>query len=132
MDADLVKLVTQSGVAVAALVVLAKIVARVGERMILAIDRVSIKIDEHTKTDTLALADVGNQVGALRQDIAVLASRVDTVIDWGERTPVGGFREPAAPDREADTRRSTGVMRSIRPEGEYSIPRPPPGRGRIP
>ena len=77
---DFVKLVGQGGIAVAALFVLAKMVYRIGERMIAAIDRVGSKIEEHTKADLLAHADVGNQVGDLRQDVAVLSERVDTVI----------------------------------------------------
>lgn len=152
-DVDLIKLLGQSSVAVAALFVLAKIVAKIGDRMIAAIDRVSARIDEHTKTDTLALADVGNQVGALRQDIAVghqvlsqhiavLSTRVDTVIEWGERTPVGAnFTESVPlhqpPSTSSATRRPTprpGTASAAdeaetppeRPAtGHYSFNRPP-------
>lgn len=77
---DFVKLIGQGGIAVAALAVLAKMVYKIGERMIAAIDRVGSKIEEHTKADLLAHADVGNQVGDLRQDVAVLSERVDTVL----------------------------------------------------
>jgi hypothetical protein len=100
---DVVKLLGQSGIAVTALYVLARIVWRVGERMIAAIDRVGVKIEEHTKADTAALAAVSVHVSSLRQDIAVLSGRVDTVIEWGgsERTPVlesGGHRRPPLGD----------------------------------
>lgn len=79
-DVDFIKLIGQGGIAVAALFVLARIVYRIGERMIAAIDRVGSKIEEHTKVDAMAVADVSNQVGDLRQDVAVLSERVDTVI----------------------------------------------------
>lgn len=87
---DYVKLLGQGGISVVALFALARIIARIGERMIAAIDRIGIKIDDHTKADTQALAAVSVHVSSLRQDFAVLASRVDTVIEWGvgERTPV--------------------------------------------
>lgn len=128
-EIDLIKLLGQSGIAVAALYVLARIVWRVGERMIAAIDRVGIKIDEHTKADTQALAAVSVHVSSLRQDIAVLSGRVDTVIEWGERTPtnfVDGVplhRRPSAMD--------DGPEPSERPTtGEYSMRRPPRDRSR--
>ena len=86
-ELDIIKPLGQSGVAVIALVILGRVVWRVGERMIAAIDRVTSKLDEHTVADTRALGD-------LRQDIAVLSSRVDAAIEWQERTPVGGPPTP--------------------------------------
>lgn len=135
-DLDLVKLLGQSGIAVAALYVLAWLVKRVGERMIAAIDRVGVKIDEHTKADTQALAQVGVAVGELRLDIAVLGQRVDTVIDWGERTPVGGqfveslpiHRKPEELDEPERPERSPRERQTQTPTGEYSFRRPPPER----
>jgi len=132
-DTEIWKLLGQSGIAVGALIVLARIVYRVGERMILAIDKVTEKIEAHTKADTAALAAVGVAVGDLRQDIAVLAERVDTVIDWGERTPTG-FVE-SLPVHRASTRdvtreldRPASQERLPRPGGEYSFRRPPADR----
>lgn len=129
-DIEVFKLLGQSGIAVAALAVLARIVWRVGERMIVAIDKIGDKIDSHTKADTAALASVGAELGALRQDLAVLGSRVDTVIDWGERTPVGlNFVESLpihAPREERARTPRSGVPQRARtaPErpdgGEYS------------
>lgn len=118
---DYVKLLGQGGIAVAALLALARIVYRVGERMIVAIDRVSLKIDEHTKADTSALAAVSTNVSSLRQDIAVLSERVDTVIEWNERTtPVAGIHHrPELPEPELPQR----------PTGEYSYKRTPRGGG---
>lgn len=117
---DFVKLAGQGGIAVAALWVLAKMVYKIGERMIAAIDRVGTKIEEHTKADLIAHADVGNQVGDLRQDVAVLSERVDTVIalDRSGRTvspheeraafgssPPPGPLQPLRPERHISERR---------------------------
>lgn len=80
-DANILQLLGQAGIGVGALIILARVVFKIGERMIAAIDRVGSKIDEHTKADTEAL-------GALRQDVAVLNGRVEQALDWKERTPV--------------------------------------------
>lgn len=123
MDTDIVKLVSQGGIALAALVLLARTVWRVGERMIIAIDRVSARLDEHTKTDVAALDAVGKSlaavgqtversVSALQLDVARLSTRVDTVIERADRTPV-----PLGIDDPPSTR--------DRPHGgEYSQHRP--------
>lgn len=100
-EIDLIKLLSQSGVAVVALWILGRVVWRVGERMIEAIDKVVTKLDEHTAADLKAVAD-------LRQDVAVLNGRVEQVIDWQDRTPIGGGPLP----RETPS------------PGMYSIPRP--------
>lgn len=80
-DSNIMQLLGQAGLGVGALVILARVVLKIGERMIAAIDRVGTKIDDHTKADTEAL-------GALRQDVAVLNGRVEQALDWKERTPV--------------------------------------------
>jgi len=153
-NVDFVKLLGQGGIAVVALWVLSKMVYKIGERMIAAIDRVGVRIDEHTKADLMAQADVANQVGDLRQDIAVLSTRVDTVLEleWSERTPVrglpavksGAHRAPEAglaygssrpsptatlPPDDPDPERPDSERRR-RGDGEYLISRPGRERGR--
>lgn len=126
-DLDLVKLLGQGGITVTALGVLAVLLWRIGNRMIAAIDRVGQKVEEHTTTDIAAHGGLGLQFAALREevqrqgadaqrDLAVLASRVDTALDWSERTPVGS--EP-----RAHPRRASSVMRAVddRSETEYSF-----------
>lgn len=142
-EIDLIKLLSQSGIAVAALYVLARIVWRVGERMIAAIDRFGVKLDEHgermiaaverfgerigskiddhTKADTSALAAVSVHVSSLRQDIAVLSSSVNTVIDMHERTPTnimdtGSHRRVVVP---------VSADEDVRPTSEYGLRRLP-------
>lgn len=125
---DFVKLVGQGGIAVAALAVLARIVYRIGERLIAAIDRLGDRVGEHEKSTALSIADVGNQVGDLRQDVAVLSTRVDTVLDF---TPVRGIKVP--PDTRAYGSRPAGddepEDRRPRRDGEYLISRPGRRRG---
>jgi len=93
-EAEVLKLLSQSGLTGVALFVIGRIFWRVGERLIAAIDRIGVKIDDHTERDTRA-------VGELRQDIAVLSTRVDTAIDYQERTPIGGPPVPDPPKRAA-------------------------------
>lgn len=116
-EVELVKMLGQSGIAVGALYVLARIVWRVGERMIAAIDRVGQKIDDHTKADTAALAAVSTNVSSLRQDIAVLSASVDTVIEWSgsERTVKRNTPIPMLPQGDE---RQTGEYRHHRPPKE--------------
>lgn len=126
-EVEIFRMVGQGGIAVGALIILARVVYRIGERMIAAIDRVGTRIDDHTKEDLAAVAE-------LRQDIAVLDARVEQAIDirrelWEhEPTPVGGRMTtpvgtipiPVARDKP-------------RPAGEYShrpgTERGPRGRG---
>lgn len=89
-EAEILKLLGQGGFAGLALFVIGRVFWRVGERLIAAIDRIGVKIDDHTEKDTRA-------VGELRQDIAVLSARVETAIDYQERTPIGG---PPSPEQK--------------------------------
>lgn len=130
-DLDLVKLLGQGGITITALGVLAVLLWRIGNRMIAAIDRVGLKVEEHTKTDIAAHGGLGVQFGVLREevqrtgadmqrDLAVLASRVDAALDWSERTPVGA--EP-----RTHPRRQSAMMRAVddRSDTEYSFTPPP-------
>jgi hypothetical protein len=99
-EEGLLQAVTQGGIGAVALLLLARVAQRVAERMIDAIDRIGQKLDEHTEKDLKAVAE-------LRQDIAVMSARVDTAIDWQERTPIGG---PPSPEQKRAT-----------PRGFYSI-----------
>jgi hypothetical protein len=79
---DALKLVAQGGIGVVALLVLARVVLDAGKRMIEAIDRLVIRIDEHTKSDLEALGKVAERLGRLE-------GKIDGVMDERERTPVG-------------------------------------------
>jgi hypothetical protein len=78
---DLAKLATQGGIAVLALLLLGKVVLRVGERMIAAIDKLVAKVDEHTATDI-------EHHGEVKQAIVRVEGKIDGVLDERERTPV--------------------------------------------
>ncbi|HSR79111.1 MAG TPA: hypothetical protein VLN57_21235 [Xanthobacteraceae bacterium] len=90
-EIDLIKLLAQSGIAGLALVALGWVVRKVGERMVISIDRIGQKIDEHTKADLAAQMSVREIVAELRTDVALLSSHVHTVIEWNgaerERPP---------------------------------------------
>ena len=106
MDPDLVKLIGGGAGLAAALYLLARVLFRIGERMIAAVDRIAEKVDDHTKADLAHHADV-------RAAVERLDSKVDTLVDWQERTPV---------DTPIPTRRQTppGGVRA-QTQGEYSV-----------
>lgn len=65
MDPELLKLIGQGGVGVLSvgiLVVLGKVVWKVGLKMVAAIDRMIDKLDSHTKTDVEAWAQVNAMI----------------------------------------------------------------------
>jgi hypothetical protein len=80
MDAETLKLIGSSGIAGALLA----LIYIVGMRLVGAISDLSRAILEHTKLDLQHHADVKTEVVAMR-------TKIDTLIDWQERTPV----EPA-------------------------------------
>jgi hypothetical protein len=73
-NADYFKLLGQSGIAVVALLVLGRVVHRIGERLIDSVDRLIAKLDEHTKADLAAQAEV-------RADLEAIQVRIDTAMD---------------------------------------------------
>lgn len=118
-ELDLLKLLGQGGITVVALLVLGRIVFRIGERMVAALDRIGSKLDDHTRADTDA-------IHGLRQDVAVLSGRVETALSWSDRTPVEmpGPQVPpfAAPQTPTPVPRETS--------GQYSYRRPAGSGGR--
>lgn len=80
---DFIKLLGQGGVTAALLFILGKIIWRVADRMITAIDRISAVVAEHTKTDLEHHADV-------KEVVARMDAKLDATLDWQERTPVDG------------------------------------------
>ena len=84
--ADFLKLLGQTGITGVALLVLGRIIYRIGERMIAAIDKVTMKIDEHTKADLVAMSEV-------REDLATIQIRIDTALDI---TPIRAQKPPRA------------------------------------
>jgi hypothetical protein len=81
-NADFLKLLGQSGIAVVALLSLGRIVQKIGERLIDAIDKLTSKLDEHTKADLAAMAEV-------RADLEAIQIRIDTAMDL---TPIRGAK----------------------------------------
>jgi hypothetical protein len=116
---DLLKLLGQGSITVAALIILGRIVYRIGERMIAALDKLIHKLDEHTKADTAAWNEV-------RTDLAALKENVSLTMAWTGATPpqgtpiVGPVPYPVARERS---------QRAGEPE-HGPIAQPRPGRGR--
>jgi hypothetical protein len=108
-NADYFKLLGQSGIAVVALLVLGRIVHRIGERLIASVDKMIEKLDEHTKADLAAMAEV-------RADLEAIQVRIDTALDLtpirtkqqrAKTNPHGvpvqtGYYPPRKPPRDDD------------------------------
>ncbi len=128
-EIDLLKLLGQGGITLVALIVLGRIVFRIGERMVVALDRIGSKLDDHTRADTDA-------IHGLRQDVAVLSSRVETAIAWSDRTPVemAGPQTPpfGVPQTPPPLRRDASAPTQVPREtsGQYSYRRPAGSGGR--
>lgn len=75
---EFLKLLGQGGITVVALLFLGRIVQRIGERLIEAVDKLRGEVTEHTKADLAAHAEV-------RADLEGLHVRIDTAMDL---TPV--------------------------------------------
>lgn len=80
---------TGTGLAVV-LLILWRLLMRVAERWIAALDRIASSVDNHTKVDLEHHADV-------KEAVIRLDAKVDAALDWRERTPVEPF--PAQPQR---------------------------------
>lgn len=71
---------------------------RVTDRQIAAIDRIAAQVSDHTARDIAAQAEV-------KEAVVRLEAKVDTVLDWQERTT------PAPEDRSSRTSRSRPGIR---------------------
>ncbi len=78
---DFIKLLGQGGITGALLFILGRVVWRIAERLIQAIDRLGAKVDEHTIKDLEHHAEV-------RESVTRLEGRIDGILDERERTPV--------------------------------------------
>lgn len=96
-------------IALAALLILGRVVARIGERMIQAIDKVSTRIDEHSKEDIGAIGD-------LSERIARLEGKIDIAMEF---TPVENARARRAKSEPGGAR-----------SGYYGPRKPPRGDGK--
>lgn len=113
MDEQLIKIVAQYGIGGVFALVLGRIMWRIGERMIAAIDGLGVKweaastkmaerFDAHTKADVEA-------IGALTRKVEHLDGKFDAVLDAQDRAPVNGVplgvpnyvpEQPSQPHRE--------------------------------
>lgn len=101
---DLIGLLGKGGVIGILLFILARVLFRVGERMIAALDRVAAKLDEHTKLDL-------EHHGETRDAVTRMEAKIDA---WNDVTPI---EAPGVP--RAVARRKSG------PVGYYGPRRPP-------
>jgi hypothetical protein len=103
---ELLKLLGQSGVAVLALLVLGRIVYRVGERMVVAIDAIRVAVQEHTKIDL-------EHHGKVAVAIERLDSRIDGILEERERSDtfarVEADDEPTPLEKPSRLTRPRGV-----------------------
>jgi hypothetical protein len=110
-----------TGTAVAAvLLILWRVLSRVADRYLVALDNVSKGLADHTRTDLAHHAEVRESIIAnhagLREAVVRVETKLDSALDWRERTtPVEAFA--AAEDLDARRRKQTV------PHG-YRVPRP--------
>lgn len=104
---DFIKLLTQSGAVGAMLFILGRIAWIVGNRMISAIDRIGVKLDEHTTKDVAAWTDVGHRLSHIEGKIG------DRALTPIEGTPIitDPYREPPRRRRRDDPPHSTEYAR---------------------
>lgn len=81
------QLLATGGIASVALLILARVVMKVAERMIAAIDRVGVKIEEHTKVDLAAQGEVVERLARIEGTIGIVEDD-----DGVRRTPGLGVR----------------------------------------
>lgn len=92
-DQQLWGVLGQAGIGVGALIILSRVVWRIGERMIEAIDKLSSRVDEHTKLDLAHHAKVSER-------LAGLEGMIEGVLDQADRfTPVGPVPRSDTPPR---------------------------------
>lgn len=106
------QLVGGGAVAGALVFVLWKVLSKVADRFILALDALSTRITEHTTKDLEHHAEV-------KASVVRLEGKMDGILDWQERTPV----EQSIP--RPSSRERTGPVRTV--EGEYGPGRPGTG-----
>jgi hypothetical protein len=84
---------TGTGLAVT-LLILWRVIVKIVERWIAALDRIAVAVSEHTKTDL-------EHHAAVREAVIRLDAKVDAALDWRERTPVEDV--PLPPQRRDPT-----------------------------
>ncbi len=98
MDPELLKFIGGSGVAGVALFILARVVTRVIDRLIAAVDRIAVKVDDHTAADLASHAD-------LREAIVRIDAKMDGAANERDRmTPVEGVPIAHEPTRRTPPR----------------------------
>jgi hypothetical protein len=142
MDTELIKEIAKYGVggilAAALLWLLARVVFKIGERLIAAIDRLGVKwettserivarLDEHTKADIGAIAMLVNRIDVLEtkidQHARVTEGLRDDVQEMLERTPVEHLRPTqsiAHGTPRASPRQASGIIDPAK--GSQQIP----------
>lgn len=78
---------TGTGLAVT-LLILWRVISRIAERWISALDRIALAVDIHTKSDLAAHAEV-------RETVIRLDAKIDAALDWRERPPVEDIPSPS-------------------------------------
>lgn len=84
--------------AAALVFVLYKVLSKVADRYIAALDRLSTAVTEHTAIDLKHHAEV-------RESVVRLETKVDSAIDWRDRTPSERMRRVEIDDQERERRR---------------------------
>ena len=96
MDDALIHALTNLGgtaaVVVGVVYIAWKVIARIMERMIAAIDAAAQRIAEHTTKDLEHHAEV-------KEAVIRLEGKMDGILDWNERTPVEGPSKPGKRQR---------------------------------
>ncbi len=73
---DFLKLLGQGGITALLLFIVARLLHRIGERMIASIDAIRATVDEHTKADVAALVALAERIGRMEIALTHLSTTV--------------------------------------------------------
>ena len=79
--ADIVKLLGTGGIASAVLLILARVVMKVADRMIASIDKIGERIESHSRADLESHGEFGERLSRLE-------GKLDESLNWTRSTPV--------------------------------------------
>lgn len=109
-------------VAGALILVLWRVLSRVADRFIAALDKIAASVSEHTKVDLEHHAKV-------HEEVVRLGARVDGIVEerarrdeWDDDTPLTPVDSPRAIERERSR-----ALRVVKPRGTYSLRKPTNG-----
>lgn len=89
---------------------------RIADQQTAAIDRIANVVNDHTARDVAAQARV-------EQAVVALTTRVDTIAEWRQRTPVEHIEDPPSRPSTSSERRRKAAQAAQAAQG-YRAPKP--------